>query len=49
MAETVLCQTSLWSVLIAELILELHTNVPAGCSREGNHPCCQIINEPDAQ
>lgn len=36
-------------MFIAEFILELHTNVPAGWFRERNCPCSRIMHEPDAQ
>lgn len=36
-------------VIIAEFVLELHTNVPAGQFRERNCPSSRIMNEPNAQ
>lgn len=36
-------------VIIAEFILELHTNVPEGPFTKRNCTCSRIMNEPDAQ
>lgn len=36
-------------VIIAEFILELHTNVPEGPFTKRNCTCSRIMNEPDVQ